>query len=81
MVRAVVADEHAAQREIDRVEFGEAAADVEAVYDHHGDAGLDIELAAHREPGAGEERVADDEIGYEGAEFPGFESVLMGQHA
>ena len=65
MVGTVVPDEHRVAVEVDRMEFREAAADVEAVEDHHRDAVLEVELAAHREAGRGEKRVADDEVGDE----------------
>lgn len=47
MRRAVVSDEHEALPEIDGMEFGKAAADVQAVHQQHGDAGFQIGLAAH----------------------------------
>ena len=65
MVGAVVPDEHRVALEVYRVELREAAADVESVEDHHRYAVLEVELAAHREAGRGEKRVADDEVGDE----------------
>lgn len=55
VVRAIVPDEHAVAFEIDRVELGKASADVEAVENHHGDAGFDVEFPAHGKACAGEE--------------------------
>ena len=65
VVRAVVAHEHRVALEVDRVELREAAADVEAVEDHHRHAVLEVELAAHREARRREERVAHDEVRHE----------------
>ena len=80
VVRAVVADEHEAFAEIDRVELGETAADAEAVHDEHGDAGFEVGLAAHRETCGGEEGVADDEICDEFAEgAAGLALVVVGE--
>ena len=49
------------------MKLGEAAADFKAIHDEHGDADFNIELAAHRETGAGEQRVTDDEVRHHGA--------------
>ena len=65
VVRPVVADQHEALAEVDRVELGEAAADVQPVHDQHGDAGLQVGLAAHREAGRGQQRVAHDQVGHQ----------------
>ena len=55
VVRAVVADEHEAFIEVDRVELGEASPDLKPIKDQHGDTRLDIEFAAHRESGSGKQ--------------------------
>ncbi len=74
VVRAVVAHEHRVAAEVDRMELREGAADLQPVEDHHRDAVLEVELAAHREAGRREEGVADDEVGDElarlGARLP-----------
>ena len=68
VMRAIVADENESLLKIDRVELGKAAADVQPVHDQHRDAGLQVRLAAHREPGGRQQRVADDQVGHQAAE-------------
>jgi len=80
VVRAVVTHKHAVALKVDRVKLRKAAPDIEAVHDHHCHAGLDIELATHRESRAGQEGIAHDQVGHQRAKFgTGLAFIVVGE--
>jgi len=60
MVRPVMPNQNEALVEIDRMELGEAASDIQAIHYQHCYAGLKVGLAAHGKAGGREQRIADD---------------------
>src|SRR3569833_649226 len=61
-MRTVMPDEHEAFLEVEGMNLGESAAELQAGVNELCDASFQVRFAAHRETRSGMERVADDEV-------------------